>query len=176
MNQSTNGFGEEFERRVEQEIAAHEKTIILSKNEALYLNDSLTLLIAHPTNQQSLSIPVRGIQGNAGFAGDDTLILKLGEAILDITSPTNKAGFGKISLSVEELFLIRESCQSYVLFNNEAVGYNLMKKIYKALLEEDIEEKQKFNTLLSDVNMNPSIDKNSKGEEINDSNRTSQND
>ena len=51
-----------------------------------------------------------------------------------------------------------------------------MKKIYKALLEEDIEEKQKFNTLLSDVNMNPSIDKNSKGEEINDSNRTSQND
>ena len=176
MNQSTNGFGEEFERRYEEEVAAHEKTIILSKNEGLYLNDSLTLLIAHPTNQQTLSIPVRGIQGNAGFAGDDVLILKLGEAILDITSPTNKAGFGEISLSVEELFLIRESCQSYVLFNNEPVGYNLMKKIYKALLEEDIEKKQKFDNLLSDVNMNPSIDKKSKGEEINDSNRTSQND
>ena len=51
-----------------------------------------------------------------------------------------------------------------------------MKKIYKALLEEDIEEKQKFNNLLSDVNMNPTTDKNSTGEEINDSNRTSQND
>ena len=59
MNQSTSNFGEDFERRIQEQIAAEEKTIIISKNEALYLNDSLTLLIAHPTNQQSLSIPVR---------------------------------------------------------------------------------------------------------------------
>ena len=176
MNQSTSNFGEDFERRIQEQIAAEEKTIIISKNEALYLNDSLTLLIAHPTNQQSLSIPVRGIQGNAGFAADDVLILKLGEVILDITNPANKTGFGELTLSIEELFLIRECCQSYILFNEEPVGYNLMKKIYKALLEEDIEEKQKFNNLLSDVNMNPTTDKNSTGEEINDSNRTSQND
>ena len=96
--------------------------------------------------------------------------------ILDVTNPANKTGFGELTLSIEELFLIRECCQSYILFNEEPVGYNLMKKIYKALLEEDIEEKQKFNNLLSDVNMNPTTDKNSTGEEINDSNRTSQND
>jgi len=153
-----------------------EKSITLSKNESLYLNDSLTLLLEHPTNLQVMSIPVRGIQGNAGFAAHEELILKLGEAILEVTRPGNDAGFVDISLSIEELFLIRECCQSYILFNDEPVGYNLMKKVYKALLGEHIEEKKQFDNLLSDVNMSPSIKKKSKGEEINDSNRTSSND
>ena len=93
-----------------------------------------------------------------------------------MTRPENDTNFVNISLSIEELFLIRECCQSYILFNDEPVGYNLMKKIYKALLGDHIEEKKQFDTLLSDVNMTPSIKKKSTGEEINDSNRTSSND
>lgn len=165
MNQPIDEFGSD-----------EEKIITLSKNESLYLNDSLTLLLEHPTNLQVMSIPIRGIQGNAGFAAREELILKLGEAILEVTRPGSDNNFVDISLTIEELFLIRECSQSYILFNDEPVGYNLMKKIYKALLGDHIEQKKKFDTLLSDVNMTPSIKKKSTGEEINDSNRTSQND
>jgi len=131
------------------------KTINVSKNEVLYLNDSLTLLLEHTTNSSTISIPARGISSTAGFPAPTELILRIGEAILHLTNPENTSKITEIELTVSELLLIREACQSYILFNDEPVGYNLMRKIYSVLLGDHVKEKEVFNKLMEDINMSP---------------------
>ena len=52
------------------------------------------------------------------------------------------------TFSYNELYLIREICQSFVKVGNEQVGFNLKRKIYKALLKEQYEGEKLANQLL----------------------------
>jgi hypothetical protein len=57
-------------------------------------------------------------------------------------------------VTVSELYLLRECCQSYVTHGNEPVGYNLIRKIYSLLLHEELKERELFDNLLSDISVN----------------------
>ena len=48
---------------------------------------------------------------------------------------------------------MRECCQSFVRMNNEPVGYNLTRKIYRLLLEDTLQEKVFFDKLTKDLNI-----------------------
>ena len=166
----------EYNVKEEESFFKEVKTINVSKNEVLYLNDSLTLILEHSTNNSTISIPARGISNTAGFAAPPELILRIGEAILFLTNPENTSKLTEIELTVSELLLIREACQSYILFNNEPVGYNLMRKIYSVLLGEHVKEKEVFNKLLEDINMSPPEKPKSSEEKINDITNPTQDD
>jgi len=76
----------------------------------------------------------------------------------------------EVAFSVSELYLLRECCQSYVRMNNEPVGYNLTRKIYRLLLEDTIQEQVFFDKLAKD------LDKSLEEEERKDANTGTNND
>ena len=64
-----------------------------------------------------------------------------------------------LPITISELYLIREVCQSYVKVNTEQVGYNLLRKLYRLILDSDLKERAAFENLIHEVDFN--LDKNS---------------
>jgi|TARA_R100000808_G_C2142131_1_gene149924 hypothetical protein len=156
---------EEVERELNQT-----KTLSLTKNEALFLSDTFTLLVEHDREGGSIQLPARGIIPSAGMSVPIEMIQKIGMAVLLTTDPKNITQLTSIDFTVSELFLMRECCQSYVRMNKEPVGYNLARKIYRCLLEDTIQERVFFNKLTKDIDI--SLDK----EERKDANTGTNND
>ena len=129
------------------------KTLSLSRNEALFLSDTFTLLIEHDREGGSLQLPARGIVPSAGMSVPIEMIQKIGMAVLMTTDPKNTMQLTEMDFTVSELFLMRECCQSFVRMNNEPVGYNLTRKIYRLLLEDTLQEKVFFDKLTKDFNI-----------------------
>ena len=129
------------------------KTLSLSRNEALFLSDTFTLLIEHDREGGSLQLPARGIVPSAGMSVPIEMIQKIGMAVLMTTDPKNTMQLTEMDFTVSELFLMRECCQSFVRMNNEPVGYNLTRKIYRLLLEDTLQEKVFFDKLTKDLNI-----------------------
>jgi len=141
---------------IEQELN-RTKILSLSKNEALFLSDTFTLLIEHEREGGSIQLPARGVVPSAGISVPIDMIQKIGLAVLMTTDPKNTLQMTEVPFTVSELFLMRECCQSYVRMNEELVGYNLTRKIYRLLLEDTIQEKVFFDKLTKDINI--SLDK-----------------
>ena len=130
------------------------RTLPLTQYEALFLSDSVTLLLEHEADKKSLQIPARGIQASASVPVPIEMITRIGLAVLLATDPKNKTKMADLVLTVSELYLLRECCQSYVTHGNEPVGYNLIRKIYSLLLHEELKERELFDNLLSDISVN----------------------
>jgi hypothetical protein len=130
------------------------KTLPLTQYEALFLSDSVTLLLEHEPERKTLQIPARGIQASASVPVPLEMITRLGLAVLLATDPNNNSKMADLVVTVSELYLLRECCQSYVTHGNEPVGYNLIRKIYKLLLENELKEREIFDNLLSDISVN----------------------
>ena len=133
------------------------KTLSLSRNEALFLSDTFTLLVEHEREGGSIQLPARGVVPSAGMSVPIDMIQKIGLAVLITTDPKNTMQMTEVAFSVSELYLLRECCQSYVRMNNEPVGYNLTRKIYRLLLEDTIQEQVFFDKITKDINI--SLDK-----------------
>jgi hypothetical protein len=134
------------------------KKLSLTRNEALYIDDSVTMLIeAEP----DLPIPFRPLSNQALVPVPANLLDKLGKTILEFSTSFDAEEI-EIELYVSELYMLREICLSYVKYGTEPVGYNLKKKVYKALLGKEVEdeqvlndERQNLNNLLANVDMHP---------------------
>lgn len=107
--------------------------IELTRNEVLYLDDKLTLILASIEDMDEFPITLRGVASTAELAAGSELLLKLGRAIIDDKQQT------EINFVADELWLLRELAQSSVVVGKEPVGLNLKKKIYRVLLEQDAE-------------------------------------
>tara|TARA_R100000152_G_C6769141_1_gene194868 strand:+ start:305 stop:850 length:546 start_codon:yes stop_codon:yes gene_type:complete len=130
------------------------KVLTLSKWEALFLSDTVTLLLEHEPEKGKLQIPARGIQSSASVSVPIEMISRIGLAVLLSTNPTNKTGMTEMPVTLSELYLLRECCQSFVTHGNEMVGYNLLRKIYKLLLEDELKERAMFDKLTADIDVN----------------------
>ena len=150
----SNGHSEHYksDEEVERELN-QTKTLSLSKNEALFLSDTFTLLIEYNKESGTLTYPARGVIPSAGVSVPLEMIQRIGLAVLLTTDPKNTMQTTTIDFTVSELFLMRECCQSYIRMNNEPVGYNLTRKIYRLLLEDTIKERKFFDTLTKDIKM-----------------------
>jgi len=136
----------------EDEITEHdrlfmEKPLTLTKNELLYLSDSMTLLMEHMSEQGRVHIPARQLMPSAAVPVPIELIQNVGLGLLIATDPKNVSQEATVTFSVADLYLLRECCQSFVKINNELVGYNLLRKLYTLILEESMEEREFINRL-----------------------------
>jgi len=148
-----------------------EKVLQLTRNEALYLSDSMTLLMEHTPEMGKIHLPARQLMPQAGVPVPIELIQKIGLAVLVATAPENEEQLADMEVNVAELFLLRECCQSFIKINNELVGYNLLRKIYYLILERDIEERSFIENLtqgidMSNLSMEGSIEPLKEGKEL----------
>lgn len=135
------------------------RTLNLTRYETLFLSDSVTLLLEHDTHEGKFQIPAKTISPSAGVGVPLELIQKLGMAVLMVTEPESD-GMVDVPLTISELYLIREVCQSYVRVNTEPVGYNLLRKVYRLILESNLKERAAFENLIHDVDWTLSPDSN----------------
>ena len=96
--------------------------IELSHLETLFLSDSLSMFTQGPPGSLGASIDQ--------LSPYPTLLLKIGGAILE-TEQTKAAT--KVSMTIAELWMIREVAKSSVVVGSERVGLNLLIKVYEAL-------------------------------------------
>ena len=126
--------------------------ISVTRNEALFLEDSVTLMVE--TSPETLNIrPLRPISPitNGGVPAPMELIQKLGKAVLYTADLENRNKEYKLFLEEFELLILREVCHSLAKFGSELVGFSLKKKIYSALFQKDLEMEQQVNKLLWDI-------------------------
>ena len=128
-----------------------EKQLTLTRNESLYLSDSITILLEHSVESGRIHKPSGSLLPSAKVAVPIETVEKIGMACLDATDPNNFLGVATISLPITDLYLLRECCQSYVKVNNELVGFNLLRKIYSLILESDIKEKELVENLTREI-------------------------
>lgn len=126
------------------------KTLFLSRREALFIDDSLSMLVEKEIGDESLT-SIRPLQHNAGIPAPIDLLEKIGMAVLFTTDPQNMGKEAAIQVSDTDLFMLREIALSFVKVGPEQVGYNLKLKIYKLLLESRYRREEIARNLLSQV-------------------------
>ena len=135
----------------EEELLLEVKSLVLTKNELLYLSDSITLLMEHTSEHGKMHIPARQLMPSAGVPVSVDLIHTIGMGVLIATDPANASQEATLFFNIADLYLLRECCQSFVKINKELVGYNLLRKIYTLILEDSMEERNFIDTLTSGI-------------------------
>lgn len=133
------------------EYLAEEKELSLTRNEALYLSDSITLLMEITPEQGKMQLPSRHLLPQGTVSVPIDLIQTLGMAVLLTTQDRWALEEATIRITVADLFLLRECCQSYIKVNQEYVGFNLLRKIYALILEKDLKERNFIEDITRDV-------------------------
>ena len=135
----------------ESDFFAEIKELSLTRNEALYLSDSVTLLMEITPESGKLQIPAKHLlpQGTVSVPVD--LIQTIGMAVLLTTQDKWALEEAVVQISVADLFLLRECCQSYIKVNQEYVGFNLLRKIYAIILRQDLDERNFIEDITRDV-------------------------
>ena len=109
-------------------------TLYLTRNEALYLDDSCSIMI-DMDGEGKPPLTMRGVSPSAGIAVPYDFIERIGHAVLFTTDPKNEGKEAEVKFSTSDLLAMREVAQSYVKIGEEPVGYNLKRKIAKCLHE-----------------------------------------
>ena len=130
------------------------KQLTLTRNELLYLSDSVTLLLEHTTEQgRILPTPARQLKPSAGVPVPVELIQTIGLGFVSLSDDDDSSETATINVTLADLYLLRECCQSYVKINDEFVGFNLLKKIYNLILEKAVLERKFINKITTGLNL-----------------------
>ena len=127
------------------------KMIALTRAEALFLSDSMTLLLEHDKDDKSFQLPARSLKASASVPVSLEMITRVGLAVLLTTDPKNQSRMAEMPIAVSELFILRECCQSFITYGDELVGYNLARKIYRLLLEDGMKHRDFIERITSDL-------------------------
>ena len=132
------------------------KSIVLTRAEALFLDDTLTVM----TDRETMSgiAGIRPLGASAMMAAPPDLIDRIGMAVL-LTTSTNAMSEAVLEVDDQELYLLRECAQSSVKFDDEPVGFNLKRKIYLALLEDSYTDSLQFAKLMVDMETDSTVSK-----------------
>ena len=130
------------------------KSIVLTRAEALFLDDTLTVM----TDRETMSgiAGIRPLGASAMMAAPPDLIDRIGMAVL-LTTSTNAISEAVLVVDDQELYLLRECAQSSIKFDDEPVGFNLKRKIYLALLEDSYTDSLQFAKLMVDMETDPTV-------------------
>ena len=132
------------------------KSIVLTRAEALFLDDTLTVM----TDRETMSgiAGIRPLGASAMMAAPPDLIDRIGMAVL-LTTSTNAISEAVLVVDDQELYLLRECAQSSIKFDDEPVGFNLKRKIYLALLEDSYKDSLQFAKLMVDMETDSTVSK-----------------
>jgi len=146
-----------------------EMPICLTRNEALFLDDSFTLMIEQEIEDQRIKA-MRPVQMTAALAVPMELMEKVGKAVIYTTHPNNIDKEYEVAFDFSELLMIREVSSSYIKVGEEPVGFNLKRKVCSILYGDDLaqDETNKLAAhLLEDIDLDLSpmkIEQGSDGE------------
>tara|TARA_R100001143_G_C3346423_1_gene127037 strand:+ start:459 stop:989 length:531 start_codon:yes stop_codon:yes gene_type:complete len=135
----------------EEELLSEVKQLTLTRNELIYLSDEVTLIMEHVTDQGRISLPARSLKPSASVPVPIELINTIGMGLLIASDKANTSNEATLLFNTADLYVLRECCSSWAKINEERVGYNLLQKIYKLLLEDSFEEKQFIDKLTSGI-------------------------
>ena len=127
----------------------------LTRNEALFLDDSFTLMIEKEVEDLRITA-MRPIQMTAALAVPMELMEKIGKAVVFTTNPDNGDKEYELVFDLSELLMIREIASSYIKIGEEPVGYNLKRKVCSVLYAEEVEKDERDKiaaTLLKDIDI-----------------------
>tara|TARA_R110002020_G_scaffold136412_6_gene304226 strand:+ start:1117 stop:1635 length:519 start_codon:yes stop_codon:yes gene_type:complete len=134
--------------------------ISLTRNEALFLDDSLTLMIERDHDDHRV-VSMRPVQNTAGLAVPLDLMDKVGKAVVYTTTPEHQGQEYKVGLDMSEVFMLREISQSFIKIGDEPVGYNLKRKLCSLLYAEELAQEDRdsqVSKLLKDVDLETVIE------------------
>lgn len=136
----------EYERQEIDNMSS--KTLSLTRNEALYIDDSLSLMIERESMGEARIGTMRLQMLSAPMGAPIDLIDKITLAVLYTTDDANRGKEAQVSVSDEDLYVIREIAQSYIKVGSEMVGYNLKRKIY-TLIHQDYTSDEEWDKVLA---------------------------
>jgi len=127
---------------------ANMKIIFLTRAEALFLDDAITVM----TDREGMAgvIGMRPIAPSAMMSAPPDLVERIGMVVL-LTTSSSDIKEAPLELDDQELYLLRECAQSAIKFDDEPVGFNLKRKIYLALLEDNYKDSLQFAKLMADM-------------------------
>ena len=130
---------EEFEEEL--------RVLTLTHNEALYLDDSLTMMLERDGDYGFTTM--RPLLSSASLPAPVTLIEKIAKALLFTLDNNNRGELATVSVGDGDLFLLRELTQSYIKIGEEFVGYNLKCKVYQLLYGDSYQQDKQVDAMLS---------------------------
>jgi len=145
--------------------------IDVTRNEALFMSDSMTRIVKIPDGWEGGSLTLRSTSQSAFIVAPESLMIKVGRAIAFLTKTelmerkvecfsqvemveveVNKGKTYSLVLEEYEAWLLWEVAQSYLKVGDAPVGYNIKKKLSKVMYGEAVEF-ESMAKLLDDVNM-----------------------
>ena len=139
---------EEWDSWEEDDLEEDLHPIYMTSNDVLFLDDSLTMMIERDSVQDSVTT-MRVMAPTAHLPAPVSLIDKIAMAVLRVTDPEDDESGTAVHLSDTDIYMLREITHSYCKVGNEQVGYNLKRKFYLALYEENYTRDKKVDALLS---------------------------
>ena len=129
------------------------KIIRLTRDEVLFIDDRLTMMIEKDGRAENFTTVVP-ITATAGLPAPVDLLDKIGMAVLQVTDEDYESGTEQpIPVTPTDLYMLREIAKSSLKLNGKFVGLSLKRKIYKLLFEEEYKTERTFKRLLADVNL-----------------------
>ena len=129
--------------QVHEEVETEQGYVMqLTKNEALFLDDGLTLMVEREGDEQRV-YSMRPVQMTARLAAPLDLMEKIGKAVVYTTAPENQGKEYAFAIDISELFMIREVASSFIKIEGEPVGLNLKRKICGLLYAKDLEQESR---------------------------------
>ena len=129
--------------QVHEEVETEQGYVMqLTKNEALFLDDGLTLMVEREGDEQRV-YSMRPVQMTARLAVPLDLMDKIGKAVVYTTTPENQGKEYAFAIDISELFMIREVASSFIKIEGEPVGFNLKRKICALLYAKDLEQESR---------------------------------
>ena len=141
---------EEFDEFDAEPLEEELYPITMTRNEILFLDDSMTMLIEHDGYTSAVTT-MRMLVPSATLPAPISLIEKIGLGVLHVTDPEQDNPNTIIHLDATEIYMLREICYSYSKIGLEQVGYNLKRKFYQALYQEEYNRNLKINKLLDSI-------------------------
>ena len=142
--------------QVPEEVETEQVYVMqLTKNEALFLDDSLTLMVERQGDEQRV-YSMRPVQRTARLAVPLDLMDKIGKAVVYTTTPENQGKEYAFAIDITELFMIREVASSFIEIEGEPVGLNLKRKVCALLYAKDLEQETRdarLDQLLTSINL-----------------------
>ena len=124
--------------------------IVMTRNEILFLDDSLTMLIERESFASAVTT-MRMLIPTAQLPAPVSLIEKIGMGVLHVTDPEQDNRTTVIHLDTTEIYMLREIYFSNVRIGREPVGYNLKRKFYTALYSNEYIKEVQVNKLLNSI-------------------------
>jgi len=130
------------------------RPLSLTRDEVLFIDDMLSLMIVAPEGQGPTGIQfttIRRLTPRTGLPAPLEIVEKIAYAVLFTTDSDNDGKEAIVHLDRSDLLMLREISCSKNLYGRKPVGYTLKRKIYEVLYGETYHRDKVAHQLLSQI-------------------------